>query len=95
LALSSQNRAQGQYGEGRGSANLDSLRYTGEYDADVVMLLHGSDQRSAMPPARAANLTIAKNRWGPQGAEEGGLIPLIFRADIGTFREETKAKVAA
>ncbi|MGA2134442.1 MAG: DnaB-like helicase C-terminal domain-containing protein [Bryobacteraceae bacterium] len=39
LAISSQNRAQGNYGGGRGSSNLDSLKESGdlEYSADSVI----------------------------------------------------------
>lgn len=85
LALASQNRSEGSYGGGKGKATLDSLKESGdlEYAADVVMFLTGSDQRPVTPPARAVDLTIAKNRDG-----EIGYVPLIFRPDIGLMREE-------
>jgi replicative DNA helicase len=85
LAISSQNRAAGNYGGGKGSATLDSLKESGdlEYSADAVLFLHGNDQRRAIPPAQAVDLVVGKNRFGAQGT-----VPLIFRADLGTFREE-------
>ena len=90
LALSSQNRAQGNYGNGKGAAALDSLKESGdlEYAADVVLFLTTAEatERHATPPARAVDLTIAKHRHG-----ETGKIPLIFRPDIGTVREEAAA----
>ena len=80
LALSSQNRASGYT-----STNLDSLKESGdlEYTADTVILLNKSD-RGATPPAVAVELTVSKQRFGPVGAS----LPLIFRPDIGVFREE-------
>ncbi|HMW03407.1 MAG TPA: DnaB-like helicase C-terminal domain-containing protein [Acidobacteriota bacterium] len=83
LALASQNRAGGDYGEGKGKAALDSLKESGdlEYTADVVMFLTASDRR-VNKPARAIDLTIAKNRNG-----EIGKIELIFRPDLSDMRE--------
>ena len=80
LALSSQNRASGYT-----STNRDSLKESGdlEYTADTVILLNKSD-RGATPPAVAVELTVSKQRFGPVGAS----VPLIFRPDIGVFREE-------
>lgn len=85
LALASQNRAQGNYGNGKGTAALDSLKESGdlEYAADVVLFLTEAKERQAVPPARAVDLTIAKNRHG-----ETGRVDLIFRSDLGTLREE-------
>ncbi|KAF0250412.1 MAG: hypothetical protein FD167_191 [bacterium] len=85
LALASQNRSEGSYGSGKGKATLDSLKESGdlEYAADVVMFLTGSEQRPVTPPARAVDLTIAKNRDG-----EIGYVPLVFRPDLGIMREE-------
>ncbi len=88
LALASQNRAQGDYGNGKGAAALDSLKESGdlEYAADVVLFLTpASEKRHAMPPARAVDLTISKNRNGDIGKAE-----LVFRPDIGTLREEAR-----
>jgi replicative DNA helicase len=87
LALASQNRAQGHYGEGGGAAALDSLKESGdlEYQADVVLFLTENRQRLATPPARAVDLTVAKHRYG-----DIGKIELIFRPDIGTLREEAR-----
>jgi len=84
LALASQNRAQGHYGEGGGTAALDSLKESGdlEYQADVVLFLTENRQRSATPPARAVDLTVAKHRDG-----DIGKIELIFRPDVGMLRE--------
>jgi replicative DNA helicase len=84
LALASQNRAQGHYGEGGGAAALDSLKESGdlEYQADVVLFLTENRQRSAVPPARAVDLTLAKHRHG-----DIGKIELMFRPDLGTLRE--------
>jgi replicative DNA helicase len=87
LALSSQNRAQGNYGHGKGAAALDSLKESGdlEYAADAVLFLTAADatEQHVVPPARAVDLTIAKHRHGEIGA-----VSLIFRPDIGTIREE-------
>jgi replicative DNA helicase len=85
LALASQNRSAGNYGNGKGTAALDSLKESGdlEYAADVVLFLTEAQERQAMPPARAVELTVAKNRHG-----DTGKIGLIFRPDLGTMREE-------
>lgn len=87
LALSSQNRAQGHYGNGKGTAALDSLKESGdlEYMADVVLFLTEAPERQARPPARAVDLTIAKNRHG-----DIGKLALIFRPELGTLREEAR-----
>jgi replicative DNA helicase len=87
LALASQNRSAGNYGNGKGSAALDSLKESGdlEYAADVVLFLTEAQERLATPPARAVELTVAKNRHG-----ETGKLPLIFRPDLGTLREEAR-----
>ena len=87
LALASQNRSAGNYGNGKGSAALDSLKESGdlEYAADVVLFLTEAQERLATPPARAVELTIAKNRHG-----DTGKIGLIFRPDLGTLREEAR-----
>jgi replicative DNA helicase len=87
LALASQNRSAGNYGNGKGSAALDSLKESGdlEYAADVVLFLTEAQERSATLPARAVELTVAKNRHG-----DTGKVGLIFRPDLGTMREEAK-----
>jgi replicative DNA helicase len=87
LALSSQNRAQGHYGNGKGVAALDSLKESGdlEYMADVVLFLTEAPERQARPPARAVDLTLAKNRHG-----DIGKLALIFRPELGTLREEAR-----
>ncbi len=84
LALSSQNRSAGAYGNGGGSAALDSLKESGdlEYSADSVLFLKRSD-RKAQDPARAVDLVVAKNRYGASDLT----IPLIFRPDLGRLRE--------
>ncbi|MDP9440186.1 MAG: DnaB helicase C-terminal domain-containing protein, partial [Actinomycetota bacterium] len=92
LAIVSQNRAQGDYGaNGKGAPTLDSLKESGdlEYAADVVMFLHRSQDRTAMEPTRAVDLTVAKNRNG-----ELGKVELIFRANIGDMEEEDKRGAA-
>ena len=88
LAICSQNRAEGNYGTNRGgSASLTSLKESGdlEYSADSVMFLIRNEQRMATHPAIAVDLTLSKNRFGPVGS-----IPLIFRPDVGVFREEAR-----
>ena len=87
LALASQNRGAGNYGNGKGSAALDSLKESGdlEYAANVVLFLTEAQERLATPPARAVELTVAKNRHG-----DTGKLPLIFRPDLGTMREEAR-----
>jgi replicative DNA helicase len=88
LALASQNRSAGNYGNGKGSAALDSLKESGdlEYAADVVLFLTEAQECTATPPARAVELTVAKNRHG-----ETGRVGLIFRPDLGTMREEAQS----
>lgn len=78
LVISSQNRT------GQGSANLTSLKESGdlEYSADTVIFLVEAQKRPATPPARAVDLVIEKNRYGDKGRVE-----LVFRPDIGMFRE--------
>jgi replicative DNA helicase len=87
LALASQNRSAGNYGNGKGTAALDSLKESGdlEYAADVVLFLTEAQERCATPPARAVELTVAKNRHG-----DTGKVGLIFRPDLGTMREEAR-----
>ena len=88
IALASQNRAEGNYdGLGKGSASLASLKESGdlEYGADLVCFLTPAKDRTAIAPARAVDLTIAKNRHG-----DTGRVDLIFRPDVGTLREEAK-----
>jgi replicative DNA helicase len=84
IAISSQNRAQGDYGNG-GSGALDSLKESGdlEYGADTVSLLYTPKDAGAAPPAREIELKVAKNRFGATGA-----VRLIFRPDTGVFREK-------
>jgi len=86
LALASQNRAQGDYGNGGGAAALDSLKESGdlEYQADAVLFLTEAKKRQATPPARAVDLTLAKNRHG-----EIGKVELLFRPELATLREVT------
>jgi replicative DNA helicase len=88
LALASQNRSAGNYGNGKGSAALDSLKESGdlEYAADVVLFLTEAQERLATPPARAVELTVAKNRHG-----DTGKVGLIFRPDLGTMRKEARS----
>ena len=87
LALASQNRSAGNYGNGKGTAALDSLKESGdlEYAADVVLFLTEAQERLATPPARAVELTVAKNRHG-----DTGRLGLIFRPDLGMMREEAR-----
>src|SRR6266851_6034494 len=86
LALASHNRSAGNYGNGKGTAALDSLKESGdlEYAAAVVLFLTEAQERCATPPARAVELTVAKNRHGDTGKVE-----LIFRSDVGTMRQES------
>jgi len=88
LTLASQNRSAGNYGTGKGSAALDSLKESGdlEYAADVVLFLTEAQEHIATPPARAVELTVAKNRHG-----DTGKVGLIFRPDLGMMREEARA----
>ncbi len=87
LAIVSQNREKGAYGaNGSGGATLDSLKESGdlEYAADLVMFLTRSQERTAIEPNRAIDLTVAKNRNG-----ELGKVEMTFRADVGTMAEYT------
>src|ERR671930_1323473 len=85
LALASQNRSAGNYGNGKGSAALDSLKESGdlEYAADTVLFLVEAPERPILPPARAVDLVVAKHRYG-----DTGRVGVIFRPDLGTMREE-------
>ena len=56
-----------------------------EYATDVVLFLTEAQERMATPPARATELTVAKNRHG-----DTGKVGLIFWPDLGTMREEAK-----
>lgn len=87
IALASQNRADGDYDGKKGSANLASLKESGdlEYGADLVLFLTPAKERQAIAPARAVDMTIAKNRNGDTGRVE-----LIFRPDVGVLREVAK-----
>ena len=49
------------------------------------LTLTEAQERMATPPARAVELTVAKNRHG-----DTGKIGLIFRPDLGTMREEAR-----
>lgn len=84
LAISSQNRSGGDYGKGMGAANLDSLKESGdlEYSADTAMFLTADGEGKATAPARAMKLVVLKNRFGATGA-----VSLIFRPDLGVYRE--------
>lgn len=86
LALASQNRAAGQYGNGGGSAALDSLKESGdaEYACDTALFLKPGEKRTVAAGARALDLVVSKNRNGPSGLS----VPLVFRPDHGIFREE-------
>jgi replicative DNA helicase len=84
LAISSQNRAGGDYGKG-GSGALDSLKESGdlEYGADTVSLLYYPNDNGNSLAARELEMKLAKNRFGPCGS-----LRLIFRPDLGVFREK-------
>lgn len=84
LAISSQNRSGGDYGRGAGTANLDSLKESGdlEYSADTALFLCPDPELRATAPARGMKLVVLKNRFGATGS-----LPLIFRPDIGVYRE--------
>lgn len=85
LAISSQNRASGNYGSGGGRAALDSLKESGdlEYSADAALFLTESSEREVDAPAKALDLTLRKHRHGPTGE-----VKLVFQPDRGVFREE-------
>jgi replicative DNA helicase len=65
---------------------LTSFKESGdlEYSADSALLLV-QGKGSPIPPARAVSIKIAKNRFGDTGE-----VQLIFRPDIGVFREVEK-----
>jgi replicative DNA helicase len=81
IVISSQNRP------GQGTSNLTSLKESGdlEYSADTAMFLVEAKRRRAVPPDRALDLVIEKNRYGDRGE-----IEFIFKPDIGIFREQVK-----
>jgi replicative DNA helicase len=82
VLISSQNR------QSEGSAKLVSLKESGdlEYAADTVAFLVQTTERWETPPARAVDLVVEKNRFGDKGR-----VPLVYRPDLGTFREESNA----
>jgi len=86
LAIASLNRERGHYGQGKGTPGLDSLKESGdlEYAADAVLFLAPVKDEETFSTAKPINLIIAKNRHG-----EIGLVRLIFRPDLGIFREES------
>jgi replicative DNA helicase len=67
---------------------LVSLKESGdlEYSADTALFLVEADKPQPEPPARAVDLVVEKNRYGPKGR-----IPLIFRPELGVFREAERA----
>lgn len=82
ILVSSQARSgykKGEMGTVKESGNI-------EYSADSMWFLVNDDKRQVIPPARAVNLLIEKNRYGDTTG--GRPIELIFRPDIGTFAEE-------
>ena len=87
LAISSQNRASGNYGRGGGQAALDSLKESGdlEYSADAALFLTETSEREVEAPAKALDLTLRKHRHGPTGE-----VPLVFLPERGVFREEAQ-----
>jgi replicative DNA helicase len=84
LAIAAQNRQQGDYGDGTGTASLDSLKESGdiEYICDVAMFLLGSKPQISAPNTRCLQLIVKKNRDG-----EIGKVPLIFRPNWSQFSE--------
>jgi replicative DNA helicase len=80
LVLSSQNRG------GMGTGYLTSFKESGdlEYSADSALLMV-KGKGTTTPPARSVILELAKNRFGDLGN-----VSLIFRPDIGVFREEAR-----
>jgi len=72
LALASQNRSAGNYGNGKGTAALDSLKESGdlEYAADVVLFLTEAQERCATPPARCGRRPRARGA-GPPSVPSG------------------------
>ena len=50
-----------------------------------MLFLIEAPERQVLPPARAVDLVVAKNRQG-----DIGKITLIFRPDLGTLREEER-----
>ena len=85
LAIASQNRERGHYGGGSGGIGLDSLKESGdlEYMADAVLFLCPKEANGPISAEKSIHLVIAKNRHGGTG-----MVKLIFRPDLGTFREE-------
>lgn len=81
LAITSLNRS------GYKNSGLSSLKESGdlEYGADGVLLLSKDNERAARAPAKAVTMKIAKNRYG-----QTGNVNMIFRPDIGDFREEAR-----
>ena len=50
-----------------------------------MLFLVEAPEYQVLPPARAIDLVVAKNRQG-----DIGKIALIFRPDLGTLREEER-----
>lgn len=80
LAISSQNR------QGQGTGNMTSLAESSsiEYTGDSLWFLMEGDGL-ATPPAKSVKLKVEKNRYGDIGS-----VDLIFRPDVGIFRQEVQ-----
>jgi replicative DNA helicase len=87
LAISSQNRQGGDYGDGAGRAALDSFKESGdiEYVCDVAMFLVPSGKPPLGPNARSLKLIISKNRDG-----DTGTIDIAFRPDLSSFHQDSR-----
>ena len=81
LTVSSQNRVE------RGKSKMTSLAESStlEYTGDTVMFVEKDEEHSAVPPSRAVNLVLDKNRFG-----DVGKVPLIFQPDFGRLLEEER-----
>lgn len=93
LLISSQSRKGYQYVKGKAEvkadmkADMTSLKESGdlEYSADSISFLVENEKRSVIPPERAVDLVIRKNRYG-----DTGKIELTFKPHIGVFEEVPK-----
>ncbi|MEP7218385.1 MAG: DnaB-like helicase C-terminal domain-containing protein [Bacteroidota bacterium] len=85
LALSSLNRAEGNYGDGSGKAPpVSAIKESGdlEFAADTIIMLSTNPTRIIREPLRAIDATLKKNRLGPLGSVE-----LTFDPTRGHFGE--------
>ena len=83
--MTSKNRSTRNYSND--TVALHSLKESGglEYTADVMLFSTKAQEYLAIPPARAIELTVAKNRHS-----DTRKLTLIYHPDLDTMREKPR-----